>query len=68
MLQLTGVNTARFTAGSTRPAAASKAKAMAVPIACIMAKAGWTNESTFAKYYDKSIIPIADTFQEAVLG
>ena len=68
MLQLTGINTSRFTAGSTRPAAASKAKAMAVPIACIMAKAGWTNERTFARFYDKNIIPIADTFQEAVLA
>lgn len=67
MLGRSGVDTAKFTAGSVRPAAASKAKAMAVPIACIMTKAGWSRESTFAKYYDKHIIRAVDPFQDAVL-
>lgn len=68
MLRRAGVDTTKFTAGSVRPAAASKAKTMAVPINYILAKAGWSRESTFAKYYDKHIIGPGDPFQEAVLG
>lgn len=67
MLVLSGVNIARFTAGSVRTAAASKAKAMAVPVAHIMAKAGWSQETTFARHYDKVIARTGDEFQEAVL-
>ncbi|XP_076065157.1 uncharacterized protein LOC143039186 [Oratosquilla oratoria] len=63
MLSRLGVDTTKFTAGSVRPAALSKAKAMAVPITCIMAKAGWTQESTFAKFYDKHIVLEVDPFQ-----
>ena len=40
---------------------------MSVPIASIMSKAGWTQESTFVKFYDKHIVPEVDPFQEAVL-
>ena len=68
MLLLSGVNTEKYTAGSVRSAATSKAKAMAVPVAHIMAKAGWSQETTFAKHYDKVIACDVDDFQEAVLG
>lgn len=67
MLNRSGVDTSKFTAGSVRPAAVSKAKAMAVPISCIMSKAGWSQECTFAKFYDKPITTEVDHFQEAVL-
>ena len=67
MLALSGVDVSRFTAGSVRPAAASRAKAMAVPISCIMEKAGWDRESTFAKFYDKIILSGSDKFQDAIL-
>lgn len=67
VLALSGVNIARYTAGSVRPAAASKAKAMAVPVAHIMSKAGWSQETTFARHYDKVIARNEDVFQEAVL-
>ena len=53
--------------GSVQPVAASKDKAMAVPITHIIAKAGWSRETTFAKYYDKEIVSECDIFQEAVL-
>ncbi|MPC60649.1 hypothetical protein E2C01_054704 [Portunus trituberculatus] len=62
---MSGVDTDKYSAGSVRPAAVSKAKAMAVPIKHIMAKAGWSREATFAKYYNK-IIPVHDPFQDAV--
>lgn len=67
MLRRSGVDTTKFTAGSVRSAAVSKAKAMSIPIASIMAKAGWTQESTFAKFYDKHIVSGMDPFQEAIL-
>ena len=67
VLRMSGVNTEKYSAGSVRPAAASKARAMAVPITHILARAGWSWEATFAKYYDKEIVPELDMFQEAVL-
>lgn len=66
MLAISGVDTSKFTAGSVRPAAASKAKAMAVPISCILEKAGWDRESTFTKFYDKQIVTGSDKFQDAI--
>lgn len=65
MLRRSGVDTTKFTAGSVRSAATSKAKAMSVPIASIMSKAGWTQESTFAKFYDKHIVSEVDPFQRS---
>jgi len=68
MLGICGIDTTKYTAGRVRPAGTSKAKAMAVPINSIMAKAGWTQEAAFAKHYDKDIIQNTDPFQQAVLG
>ena len=64
---MAGIDTKIFTAGSVRPAAVSRAKALAVPISVILARAGWAHESTFARHYDKEIVNTSDTFQEAVL-
>lgn len=68
MLNRSGVDTKIYSAGSVRQAAASRAKAMVVPIAHILAKAGWSREATFAKHYDKEVLGDIDTFQEGVLG
>lgn len=68
MLSKCGIDTKRYTAGSIRPASASMAKVLSVPIATIMAKAGWTQEATFAKYYNKVIEGDTDIFQDALLG
>lgn len=67
MLNLCGVDTAKYTAGSVRTAAASQAKAMSVPLRHIMSTAGWSRETTFAKYYNKEIVQDTGSFQEAVL-
>ena len=66
MLHMSGVNIAKYSAGSVRPVVALKDKAMAVPITHIMAKVGWSRETTFAKYYDKETVSEC-VFQEAVL-
>jgi integrase len=55
-LDLAGVNTAKFGAHSTRAATTSAAKAMNMPIDLIMQSAGWTQESTFGKYYHKPVV------------
>ena len=61
MLHMSGVNTTKYTAGSVRAAAASQAKAKSVPLCHIMSKAGWSRESTFAKYYNKAIVQDNDS-------
>jgi integrase len=50
-----GIDTETFKAHSTRAAAASKAKAMDIPIADIMQTAGWSRASTFGKFYKKPV-------------
>lgn len=60
-----GINTEIFTAHSVRSASTSKAKLNCVPISDILSKAGWSNMSTFAKFYDKNIS--RDKFGESVL-
>ena len=67
MLCGSGVDTSRFTAGGVRPAAVSKARAMALPITCVLSQAGWTLVCAFAKFYDKRFVPDVVPFQEAVL-
>lgn len=61
-----GVNTEVYGAHSVRSASTSKAKSMSVPITDIMKKAGWSNKSTFARFYDKDITRV-DKFTNAVL-
>ena len=46
----------------------SKARAMTVPIASILAMAGWSNESTLARFYVRPLTEERDTFQDAVLA
>lgn len=66
VLPMSEVDTEKYWAGSVRSAAASEAKAMAVPVTHIMTKADWLKEATFAKYYDMEIVLEHDIFQEAV--
>lgn len=48
------IDTGKYKAHSVRSASVSKA-ASTIPVSQIIAKAGWTNASTFAKYYHKKI-------------
>lgn len=66
MLSICGTDTRKYTADSMHPASISKAKALAVPITTIMA--GWPQETTFAKHYNKYIDQDMDAFQQAILG
>lgn len=66
VMSRSGIDIRKFTAHSVRAAATSKAKAMMVPISDILKTAGWSQESTFAKFYDKTIQG-QNKFAEAVL-
>ena len=65
VLQISGIDVNIFKPHSTKSASTSKAKLSDVPIADILDKAGWKSESTFAKFYDKTIME--DTFANRVL-
>lgn len=67
VLSLSSIDSSQYSVCSVRPAAASKAKTMALPIGHIMARAGWSRAATFAKFYVKEIVPSHDPFQDAVL-
>ena len=56
VLNLAGIDTVKYGAHSTRAASTSAAKAMDIPIDTIMESAGWTQESTFARFYNKPVI------------
>ena len=55
-----------FTPHSSRSAVVSKANLRGVPIKEILSKAGWSNQSTFTKFYNKKVIK-EDTFDKTVL-
>ena len=51
-----GIDVGTFKAHSTRAASCSRAKKDGVPIEDILRNAGWANDSTFKKFYNKAII------------
>ena len=63
-----GVNIGKFSAHSTRGAAASKAAAAGVPLQTILTSASWAKESTFTTFYRRDkIVERSATVAEAVL-
>ena len=62
LLGQAGVDTTQFSAHSTRSASTSKAAA-SVPVELILATAGWKEESTFRRFYNR---PVAVTDQMSV--
>ena len=62
-----GIDVKCFKPHSTRAAASSHAKAKGTPLSVIMNTAGWTQNSTFRKFNDKSIQG-KSCFQSAILG
>ena len=63
-----GIDTAMFKAHSTRAASASKAKVLGVSTQQILDRANWSKESTFLKFYNKSVMcDEQNKFQSTVL-
>ena len=54
VLEKAGINTKIFVAHSTQAAATSAAKSANTSINNIMDAAGWSSESTFQTFYDKT--------------
>ena len=52
-----GIDTSKYSAHSTRSASTSAAKGNSISIATIMKSAGWSQESTFTKFYNKPVEP-----------
>ena len=50
-----GIDTSKYGAHSTRSASTSAAKGNSISIATIMKSAGWSQESTFTKFYHKPV-------------
>ena len=53
-----GIDTQQFGAHSTRAAAASAAFSKKVSVDTILSPAGWSNVQTFARYYNKPLLPL----------
>ena len=62
VLAASGIDTKQFKAHSSRSAAVS-ACVPYLPVQDIVKRAGWSNEQTFQKFYNKPIVA-KDTFQE----
>lgn len=60
------IDTSKYKAHSVRSASVSKV-CNTIPVSQIIAKAGWSNATTFAKYYHKQIEGKVDTYATAVL-
>jgi integrase len=65
LLTLSGIDTTKFKAHSTRAACASKAS-NSLPIDVILNHVGWASDCVFRKYYDKPIVR-EGVFENAVL-
>ena len=62
-----GLHVETFRPHSTRSAATSKAKQACVPIQDILKHAGWSNERTFDRFYNKPVVTQDNKFAESVL-
>ena len=68
MLQLAGIDTKLFQAHSVRAAASSKVAALGLKLSDILAMGNWAQESTWQKFYHKSISSPTKRFQRTLLS
>ena len=66
-LGLAGIDGNVFKPHSTRAAATSAAKRKGVIVSDILNVAGWSNEKTFARFYNKPLHSNADVFSHAII-
>ena len=66
-LKEAGIDTSIFSAHSARGAAASKAMAQGIPIQSILNQGHWARESTFAKFYKRTVPSNISDVGQAVL-
>ena len=56
VLKLAGIDITKYGPGSTRAAAVSKAEQQGAPVDDILKAGGWTRQSTFQKFYKKTVV------------
>ena len=66
-MQMASINTEVFKAHSIRGASTSKCHSLHVPVETILKRARWTNATTFAKYYKKTV-SLEKEFQSTMLS
>lgn len=66
-LTAAGIDTSVYKSHSTRAAAASAAKRADLPISNTLTQAGWANEQTFRKIYDKPLVKGQGAFTTVIL-
>ena len=54
-LRMAGIDTSKYRSHSTRGATASAANRLGVPLRLILKQAGWKNQESFARFYNKDI-------------
>ena len=68
MLESSGIDSHKFSAHSTRAAAASRAKQKDVALDVILVNVGWRSAETFRKFYDKPVVPANNIMASAILS
>ena len=67
VLEKSGIDTSVFKGHSTRAASTSAAAMCKVPLSTIMDNAGWSNATTFGKFYKKPIVPASKAYGQLLL-
>jgi len=68
VLESAGIDINKYSAHSSRAASTSSCKAKGLSLADIMKSAGWSNSSTFAKFYDKPVVTASANFGSVLLN
>ena len=67
VLEAAGIDTNKYSAHSSRAASTSSCKAKGLNLAEIMKSAGWSNSTTFARFYDKPVDTVTENFGSVLL-
>ena len=68
VLEKSGIDTSVFKGHSTRAASTSAAAVCKIPLSTIMDNAGWSNATTFGKFYKKPIVPAGKAYGQLLLA
>ena len=64
---MSGIDTKKFTAHSSRTASTSSNKVAGLNLCEILKSAGWSNTQMFAEFYDKPISELSQNFGNKLL-
>ena len=67
VMERAGLDVNHLKPHSTHSAATSGAQQASVPVTEILSQAGWQNEQTFQRFYNKPLIQTSKTFMESLL-